>query len=73
MKIPFSTVDIILAAYLKVKGYRLQNIIRNGNRGTFMFDEIPANVLEEYDLGDALVEPKALNSEVRSLTTATRR
>lgn len=73
MKTTFETVDIILAAYLKVKGYKLQNIIRNGNRGTFVFDVIPASVLEEYDLGNALIEPKALNSEIRSLTTATRR
>ena len=73
MQTSFSTVDIILAAYLKVKGYKLQNIIRNGNRGTFVFDVISTDVLEDYDLGNALVEPKALNSEVRSLTTATRR
>lgn len=73
MQSSFSTVDIILAAYLKVKGYKLQNIIRTGNRGTFVFDAIPAPILEEYDLGNALVEPKALNGEVRSLTTATRR
>lgn len=73
MRTSFETVDIILAAYLKVKGYKLQNIIRNGNRGTFVFGDIPADILEEYDLGNALIEPKALNSEVRSLTTATRR
>lgn len=73
MQTNFSTADIILAAYLKIKGYKLQNIIRNGNRGTFVFDEIPNDVLETYDLGNALVEPKALNNEVRSLTTATRR
>lgn len=73
MRTSFETIDIILAAYLKVKGYKLQNIIRNGNRGTFIFDPIPADVLEAYDLGSALIEPKALNNEVRSLTTATRR
>lgn len=73
MRTSFETVDIILAAYLKVKGFKLQNIIRNGNRGTFVFEVIPPNVLEEYDLGEASVEPKALNSEIRSLTTATRR
>ena len=73
MKTTFETVDIILAAYLKVKGYKLQNIVRNGNRGTFVFEVVPAMVLEEYDLGNALIEPKALNGEIRSLTTATRR
>ena len=73
MRTSFETVDIILAAYLKVKGFKLQTIIRNGNRGTFVFDPVPADILEDYDLGNALVEPKSLNSEVRSLTTATRR
>lgn len=73
MKATFETIDIILAAYLKVKGYKLQNIIKNGNRGTFVFEVIPEDVLEEYDFGNALVEPKALNNEIRSLTTATRR
>ena len=33
---PFETVDIILAAFLKVKGFKLQTIVRNGNRGTFV-------------------------------------
>lgn len=73
MKATFETVDIILAAYLKVKGYKLLNIIKNGNRGTFVFDVVPLEVLEEYDFGNATVEPKSLNSEIRSLTTATRR
>jgi hypothetical protein len=69
----FETIDIILAAYLKVKGFKLKEIIKQGNRGTFVFGPIPAELLEAYDLGNALVEPKALNNEVRALTTAARR
>ena len=73
MKDSFETVDIILAAYLKVKGFKLQEIIRHGNRGTFVFNDVPAELVTDYDLGQAQVEPKALNNEVRALTTAARR
>ena len=73
MKNNFETVDIILAAYLKVKGYKLLEIIRHGNRGTFLFIDVPAELVTEYDLGQAVVEPKALNNEIRALTTAARR
>ena len=69
----FETIDIILAAYLKVLGYKLIEILKQGNRGTFVFEDIPENILEDYDLGNALTEPKALSNAIRSLTTAARR
>ena len=69
----FETIDIILAACLKVKGYKLTEILKHGNRGTFVFVDIPENILEDYDLGNALVEPKALSNAIRALTTAARR
>lgn len=69
----FSTIDIILAAYLKVHGYKLKGIERQGNRGTFVFDSVPQDVVDQYDLGQASVEPKALNNEIRALATAARR
>jgi hypothetical protein len=69
----FATIDIILAAYLKVKGYKLKEIERQGNRGTFIFDAVPQDVVDQYDLGQSLVEPKALNNEIRALATAARR
>jgi hypothetical protein len=73
MEKEFSTLDIILAAYLKVQGYNLKSIERQGNRGTFVFDAIPPRIITEYDLGQARVEPKALNNEIRALATAARR
>jgi alkylhydroperoxidase/carboxymuconolactone decarboxylase family protein YurZ len=73
MNRPFATIDIILASYLKVLGFKLQGIEREGNRGTFVFEGVPKHIVEEYDLGKALVEPKALNNEIRSLATAARR
>ena len=67
------TTDIVLAAYLKVKGYRLIEILKNGNKGTFIFVDVPEDVVNEYDLGHAEVEPKSLNYEIKALTTAARR
>lgn len=67
------TSDIVLAAFLKVNKYDLKEIIRNGNKGTFVFDNVPSDIITEYDLGHAQVEPKALNYEIKALTTAARR
>lgn len=68
-----STTDIVLAAYLKVKGYRMIEILKNGNKGTFIFESVPDEIINEYDLGESQVEPKALNYEIKALTTAARR
>ena len=69
----FETTDIILAAFLKTKNYRLIEIQKNGNKGTFVFDHVPETVINEYDLGQATVEPKSLNNEIKALTIAARR
>jgi hypothetical protein len=71
--IQVSTSDIVLAATLKVKSFQLDRIEKNGNKGTFIFNDIPASVIEEYDLGKCLVEPVSFNNAVKALTTATRR
>ena len=67
------TTDIVLAAYLKVKGYKMIEILKNGNKGTFIFAGVPDAEINEYDLGQAKVEPKGLNYEIKALTTAARR
>ena len=69
----FETTDIVLAAYLKIKKYKLDKIIKNGNKGTFVFENVQDSVISSYDLGEALVEPRALNNEIKALTTAARR
>lgn len=68
-----STTDIVLAAYLKVRSFRMIEILKNGNKGTFIFVDVPDEIINEYDLGQAKVEPKALNYEIKALTTAARR
>lgn len=67
------TPDIVLAAALKVKGYRLDRIDKQGNRGIFCFADVDANTLAEFDLGKCLVEPISFNNAIKALTTATRR
>ena len=67
------TSDIVLAASLKIKGYKLDRIEKQGNRGVFCFADVDTNVLEEFDLGKCLVEPVSFNNAIKALTTATRR
>ena len=67
------TTDIVLAATLKVKGYKLDQIEKDGKRGVFCFAEVPDIELAEFDLGNTLVEPVALNNAVKALTTAIKR
>lgn len=69
----FKTTDIVLAATLKFKGFDMTGIEKNGNKGTFCFDNVPESIIEEYDLGKILVEPAAFNNLIKALTTATRR
>lgn len=67
------TSDIVLAATLKVKGFRLDRIEKDGKRGIFCFADVDDSALSEFNLGQALVEPVSLNNAVKALTTATKR
>lgn len=67
------TQDIVLAASLKVLGYRMDTIEKIGNKGIFFFTEVDEEVLNDYDLGNLRVEPVAFNSAIKALTTASRR
>ena len=69
----FKTTDIILAAVLKINGHEMVEIIRNGNKGTFVFKDIPTQAITEFDLGKTLVEPIAFNTAIKQLTTSVRR
>lgn len=69
----FRTSDIILAACLKLHSYKMSSIEVDGNKGTFIFDDVPQNIINEYDLGQLLVEPVAFNNAIKQLTTSVRR
>lgn len=67
------TQDIVLAATLKVLGYRLDTIQKVGNKGIFFFNEVDDHVVNDYDLGNLKVEPVSFNSAIKALTTSSRR
>jgi len=67
------TSDIVLAAALKVKGYKLDRIEKEGNRGVFCFADVDDTALTDFDLGKTVVEPVSFNNTIKALTTATRR
>lgn len=73
MKQHVETSDIVLAATLKVKGFRLERIEKDGKRGIFCFADVETRVLNEYNLGQSMVEPQSFNNAIKALTTATKR
>lgn len=68
----FATSNIVLAAYLRCNGLELHKIEMNGAKGTFFF-EAPEEMINDFDLGHARVEPNRFNSAVRELNVACNR
>ncbi len=68
-----STTDLCLAATLKVKGFRLLNIEKQGKRGTFFFQDVTDELIKEFHMGNILVEPSIFHQAVRSLAEAAKR
>lgn len=69
----YATADIVLAASLKHKGYKLVRMAVSAKRGVFYFADVPDSILSEFDLGNLSVEPIGFNTEIRTLTTAIKR
>ncbi len=69
----FKTTDIILAACLRVHGFEMISIEKQGNKGTFIFNNVDNEFILNYDLGKILVEPIAFNNAIKQLTTSVRR
>lgn len=69
----YNTSDIVLAATLKCHGYVMTSITINGNKGTFVFADVPNAFLMEYELGAVRVEPMTFNNSIKQLTTSVKR
>lgn len=69
----YKTTDIILAAYLRLCECTMLGIDKVGQRGTFVFESVDDELIKNYDLGKAVVEPVAFNNMVKQLTTSVRR
>jgi hypothetical protein len=48
-------------------------IEKQGQKGTFVFANVADDLIRDYDLGQAQVEPVAFNNAIKSLTTSVRR
>jgi hypothetical protein len=69
----YKTTDIVLAAFLRLKGGSMLGIEKQGQKGTFVFENISDSLVREYDLGNGSVEPVAFNNAIKQLTTSVRR
>lgn len=69
----YKTTDIILAACLRLNGCDMVMIEKEGSKGTFVFANVNAEFITEYDLGKVRVEPVAFNNTIKQLTTSVRR
>lgn len=69
----YKTTDIVLAAFLRLKGCSMLGIEKQGQKGTFVFENVKEALVREYDLGNAQVEPVAFNNAIKQLTTSVRR
>lgn len=69
----FKTSDIILAACLRLENHNMVMIEKEGNKGTFVFENVDPEFVRNYDLGKARVEPVAFNNMIKQLTTSVRR
>lgn len=73
MHLEYKTSDIVLASYLKLSGCQMLGIEKQGQKGTFVFGDVSAELIKTYDLGKAQVEPVAFNNAIKQLTTSVRR
>lgn len=69
----YKTSDIVLAAFLKMSGCLMTGIEKQGQKGTFVFTNLDMELVKDYDLGKARVEPVAFNNTIKQLTTSVKR
>lgn len=69
----YKTTDIVLASFLRLNKCQMLRIEKVGQKGTFVFKDVPEELLGDFDLGNATVEPVAFNNAIKQLTTSVRR
>lgn len=69
----YKTDDILLAAFLKCGGATMLRIEKEGNIGTFIFDGVDVDTVNDFFMENTKVEPLKFNNAVRALTTACKR
>lgn len=69
----YKTTDIVIAATLKCQGHNLIDVELDGQRGTFVFSNIPEATLQDFNFGNLRVEPNNFHSYVKQLSAIIRR
>lgn len=69
----YTTSHVPLAAYLKVKGVKIINIVITDRRGTFTFVDVDRNYIIDFNNGEALVEPGEYSAKMSQLTQTAKR
>ena len=68
----YRTTDIVLAAYLRLNQCPILMIEKQGQKGTFVFENVSDELIKTYHLGNATVEPIAFNNTIKQLSTSVR-
>lgn len=69
----YATPDITLATVLKEHGCVLDRIVIQNKQGIFYFKDVEKEFLQQYDMGNTLVEPQSFHNALKSLTIAIKR
>lgn len=69
----FKTQDIVLASCLKLTGYDMIRIEKDGSKGLFVFADVDEQFIQDFDLEKITVKPIAYHNTVKQLTTSVRR
>lgn len=69
----YKTSDIVFASFLRLNKCQMLRIEKEAQKGTFVFANVSDDLIADYDLGNALVEPVAFHNAIRQLTTSVRR
>lgn len=68
----YKTTDIYLASTLVINGYALHSIELERNKGTFIFADIDRQLVQDFYMEKARVEPQRYAQQIKALTTLVR-
>lgn len=69
----FRTSHAPLAAYLKMSGVVISQILYEKKRATFVFTDVPRDLIIDYNNNKALVEPNEFAAKMSDLIQTTKR
>lgn len=68
----YKTTDVTIATYIAMNGHSVSIELVNKTKGTFVFQNIPRELIIEFTNGRACVEPMAFALKMRQLISAVR-